>query len=145
MGWIFYKPTYERMKLIERDDLDRDPGVLFARFDQHRLIKNSCAIPTRVLRCAPVLSRALDQSLTRNPVPIALTVGFAFPPIFGCLWGDPIGSLVWAGIVSRLFSTSRIGSSTDFDVIKRYRSLALHIPGEFVSVLSMTLFAFFSR
>lgn len=26
MGWIFYKPTYERMELIERDDLDKDPG-----------------------------------------------------------------------------------------------------------------------
>jgi len=28
MGWIFYKPTYERMKLIECDDLDEDPGAL---------------------------------------------------------------------------------------------------------------------
>ena len=26
MGWIFYKPTYERMGLIERDDLESDPG-----------------------------------------------------------------------------------------------------------------------
>jgi len=26
MGWIFYKPTYERMGLIERDDLEIDPG-----------------------------------------------------------------------------------------------------------------------
>ncbi|KAF7971683.1 hypothetical protein HWV62_20126 [Athelia sp. TMB] len=24
MGWIFYKPTYDRMGLIDRDDLDRD-------------------------------------------------------------------------------------------------------------------------
>ena len=28
MGWIFYKPTYEKMKLIEQDDLNRDPGEL---------------------------------------------------------------------------------------------------------------------
>ncbi|KAF8203931.1 hypothetical protein BJ912DRAFT_1090838 [Pholiota molesta] len=27
MGWIFYKPTYERMTLIERDDLENDPVV----------------------------------------------------------------------------------------------------------------------
>ncbi|KAF8971683.1 hypothetical protein BDZ97DRAFT_2024637 [Flammula alnicola] len=27
MGWIFYKPTYERMDLIERDDLESDPVV----------------------------------------------------------------------------------------------------------------------
>lgn len=24
MGWIFFKPTYDRMNLIEKDDLDRD-------------------------------------------------------------------------------------------------------------------------
>ncbi|KAF9486465.1 hypothetical protein BDN70DRAFT_870009 [Pholiota conissans] len=29
MGWIFYKPTYERMALIERDDLESDPVVRF--------------------------------------------------------------------------------------------------------------------
>ncbi|KJA28511.1 hypothetical protein HYPSUDRAFT_33933 [Hypholoma sublateritium FD-334 SS-4] len=27
MGWIFYKPTYKRMELIERDDLENDPVV----------------------------------------------------------------------------------------------------------------------
>ena len=26
MGWIFYKPKYERMDLINKDDLDGDPG-----------------------------------------------------------------------------------------------------------------------
>ncbi|KAJ7293006.1 fatty acid desaturase-domain-containing protein [Mycena rebaudengoi] len=29
MGWIFYKPTYERMELVDREDLDRDPVVRF--------------------------------------------------------------------------------------------------------------------
>ncbi|KAM5535859.1 hypothetical protein V8D89_010477 [Ganoderma adspersum] len=29
MGWIFYKSEYERMKTIERDDLERDPVVRF--------------------------------------------------------------------------------------------------------------------
>ncbi|KAF7307151.1 Stearoyl-CoA desaturase [Mycena indigotica] len=29
MGWIFYKPTYERMELVDRDDLDSDPVVRF--------------------------------------------------------------------------------------------------------------------
>ncbi len=27
MGWIFYKSQYERMKTIERDDLERDLGT----------------------------------------------------------------------------------------------------------------------
>ena len=26
MGWIFYKPNYERMSLIDKDDLENDPG-----------------------------------------------------------------------------------------------------------------------
>jgi len=26
MGWIFFKPTYERMRLVERDDLEKDLG-----------------------------------------------------------------------------------------------------------------------
>ncbi|KAG0707436.1 hypothetical protein DFH29DRAFT_1055244, partial [Suillus ampliporus] len=26
MGWIFFKPVYERVKLVDREDLDRDPG-----------------------------------------------------------------------------------------------------------------------
>ncbi|CAK5264434.1 unnamed protein product [Mycena citricolor] len=29
MGWIFYKPTYERMELVDREDLDADPVVKF--------------------------------------------------------------------------------------------------------------------
>ncbi|KAJ7170202.1 hypothetical protein C8R46DRAFT_1266671, partial [Mycena filopes] len=29
MGWIFYKPTYQRMELVDREDLDSDPVVRF--------------------------------------------------------------------------------------------------------------------
>lgn len=29
MGWIFFKPQYERISLIERDDLENDPGIFF--------------------------------------------------------------------------------------------------------------------
>nr|GAT57421.1 stearoyl-CoA desaturase [Mycena chlorophos] len=29
MGWIFFKPNYERMELVDRDDLDSDPVVRF--------------------------------------------------------------------------------------------------------------------
>ncbi|KAG1783556.1 hypothetical protein EV702DRAFT_956927 [Suillus placidus] len=28
MGWIFFKPVYERVKLVDREDLDRDPVLL---------------------------------------------------------------------------------------------------------------------
>jgi hypothetical protein len=26
MGWIFRKPKYEKLKLIDQSDLNRDPG-----------------------------------------------------------------------------------------------------------------------
>lgn len=26
MGWIFFKPRYDRLKVIEQDDLRSDPG-----------------------------------------------------------------------------------------------------------------------
>ncbi|KAJ7754945.1 hypothetical protein DFH07DRAFT_822247 [Mycena maculata] len=29
MGWIFFKPKYERMELVDREDLDSDPVVRF--------------------------------------------------------------------------------------------------------------------
>jgi fatty-acid desaturase len=27
MGWIFFKPTYEKMELVDKEDLDNDPGA----------------------------------------------------------------------------------------------------------------------
>ncbi|RXW22667.1 hypothetical protein EST38_g3171 [Candolleomyces aberdarensis] len=61
MGWIFFKPTYERMKLIEQDDLERDPVVRL----QHKYY-----------------------------VPVALTLGFVFPPLLGLLWEDPVAKFM---------------------------------------------------
>jgi hypothetical protein len=31
VGWIFFKPTYTKLHLIERDDLDQDPGSSLLR------------------------------------------------------------------------------------------------------------------
>ncbi|KAL1738642.1 hypothetical protein HDZ31DRAFT_17888, partial [Schizophyllum fasciatum] len=62
MGWIFYKPTYEKIGLVDRQDLDSDP------------------------------------------VPLAVVMGFALPPLIGTLWSDPMGTYIWAGLVARLFS-----------------------------------------
>lgn len=28
VGWIFFKPNYPKLHLIERDDLEDDPGLL---------------------------------------------------------------------------------------------------------------------
>lgn len=26
VGWIFYKPRYEKMDIVDREDLEKDPG-----------------------------------------------------------------------------------------------------------------------
>jgi stearoyl-CoA desaturase (delta-9 desaturase) len=32
MGWIFFKPSYEKLSQVDRDDLDNDPGMRMAFF-----------------------------------------------------------------------------------------------------------------
>jgi len=46
MGWIFYKPNYERMALVDRKDLDSDPsGCLYFIWQQVALASFSCSFP----------------------------------------------------------------------------------------------------
>ncbi|KIM31991.1 hypothetical protein M408DRAFT_327367 [Serendipita vermifera MAFF 305830] len=72
MGWIFRKPVYEKITLIEKDDLDRDPVVRF----QHKYY-----VPL-----------ALFTGLVM-PTLIAATWGDA---IGGYIWGGLVGRvLVW--------------------------------------------------
>ncbi|TCD71194.1 hypothetical protein EIP91_012144 [Steccherinum ochraceum] len=90
MGWIFFKPKYEKMGLIERDDLENDPVVRI----QHKYY-----------------------------VVFALFTGFVFPPMMGLLWGDAIGSFVWAGLVARLMiwhCTFLVNSLAHFDGLQPY-------------------------
>jgi len=35
-------------------------------------------------------------------VPLALTLGFLLPTLFGYAWDDPVGGFIWGGLVSRL-------------------------------------------
>ncbi|SJL06149.1 uncharacterized protein ARMOST_09485 [Armillaria ostoyae] len=99
MGWIFFKPTYQKMELIDRDDLDSDPGVEGISSAYRRLTEYV------------------------NPVPIALFLGFAFPPMMGNLWGDPKGAFIWAGLVSRLaiwHCTFLVNSLAHWDGLQPY-------------------------
>lgn len=53
MGWIFFKPTYTRMELVDRDDLDRDPGELHFFFGTSNLIRfslSSRTLSTQILQ-----------------------------------------------------------------------------------------------
>ncbi|KAI0078854.1 hypothetical protein K474DRAFT_1683508 [Panus rudis PR-1116 ss-1] len=90
MGWIFFKPKYEKMGLIERDDLDSDPVVRL----QHEYY-----------------------------IPAALLTGFVLPWVMGYIWGDPIGSFVWASLVARLMiwhCTFLVNSLAHWDGIQPY-------------------------
>lgn len=107
MGWIFFKPSYERINLIDRDDLDRDPGKFLITSRQlylHYYSRLSCALSTQILWL--VDHAVFKHKLTQNrfKVPLALFFGFAVPPLIGLFWGDPIGSFIWGGLASRLAS-----------------------------------------
>ncbi|CCA68915.1 probable stearoyl-CoA desaturase [Serendipita indica DSM 11827] len=72
MGWIFRKPTYTKLPLIEKDDLDRDPIVRF----QHKYYVPLALFTGLVL-----------------PTMIAATWGDAMG---GYIWGGLVGRvLVW--------------------------------------------------
>lgn len=38
-------------------------------------------------------------------VPLTLVLGYVIPPCIGSLWGDAMGSFVWAALVARLLGT----------------------------------------
>ncbi|CAL1694421.1 unnamed protein product [Somion occarium] len=90
MGWIFFKPKYERMGLIDRDDLDNDPVVWI----QHEYY-----------------------------VPFAIATGLLFPVALGMIWGDPLGSFIYASLVTRIMiwhCTFLINSLAHWDGIQPY-------------------------
>lgn len=74
MGWIFRKPKYEKLKLVDRSDLDRDRVVNF----QHKYY-----IPISV-----VIGFALPHFLSAY--------------IFKCNTHSTWDGLIWGGFVSRL-------------------------------------------
>ena len=47
MGWIFWKPNYQRMELVDREDLDNDPIVRF----QHKFYRTFFARKNGTLPC----------------------------------------------------------------------------------------------
>ncbi|KAF4612235.1 hypothetical protein D9613_004217 [Agrocybe pediades] len=103
MGWIFFKPTYERMGLIERDDLENDPDIMKP----------------------PVCSTS------KNEVPLAIFFGFVCPAMIGSMWKDSMGGFVWGGLVARIFTHwDGLQPYSDEDTSKGNLILALLTGGE---------------
>ncbi|KAI0640073.1 fatty acid desaturase-domain-containing protein [Trametes polyzona] len=56
-------------------------------------------------------------------IPLALITGFVFPFVVGALWGDPVGSFVYAGLVARLLiwhCTFLVNSLAHWDGLQPY-------------------------
>lgn len=88
-GWIFFKPKYSRMKLIEREDLESDPGKPY-NFHSRSHSDRSRYHPVVVFQ-------------HKHYISIALFSGLVLPTLiakFG--WGDAMGGYIWGGLVARL-------------------------------------------
>ncbi len=93
-GWIFRKPTYPRMKLIERADLEADPGKRLLQLHESC---NSYAAKRRRLLSTVV------RFQHKYYVQIALFSGLILPWMMARWgWNDGLGGLVWGGAVARL-------------------------------------------
>jgi stearoyl-CoA desaturase (delta-9 desaturase) len=117
MGWIFYKPTYERMELVDRGDLDSDPsesldltGKLWSQ------LALSCPFSAQILWCVRGLYISIAAIIPtwRGTVPLALFFGFVLSPLLGCIWGDPSGAFIWGSLVSHLASMHTFSLTQSF-------------------------------
>ena len=107
MGWIFFKPKYERMSLIDHDDLDNDPGV----YRVSVCVKQWPSPPpqlsdssTNIIVREHLMLTCCHCSLLRHIVLLALVTGFVVPAMLGSLWGDAMGSFIWGGLLARVMS-----------------------------------------
>lgn len=101
MGWIFRKPNYPRMGLIDRK----------ARLGSSAL---GWTLDTDI-------NGSASQDLNIDPVvrfqhkyyiPLTLALGFGLPTAIGWTYGDALGAFIWGG-VSRLFRVPAGAGDTD--------------------------------
>ncbi|KIJ66509.1 hypothetical protein HYDPIDRAFT_151085 [Hydnomerulius pinastri MD-312] len=107
MGWIFFRPKYQRMELVDREDLDRDPVVRF----QHKYYG---------LYVFSIPYSVVDGFFA---VLIALITGYGVPVLLGYSWGDPIGAFIYGGLATRLavwHCTFLVNSLAHWDGLQLY-------------------------
>lgn len=101
VGWIFFKPTYERLDLIERNDLLCDPGTIFltralAPFDTHYSCQSSTQVLWSVMPTSIPPNRYLPQyrSSFRHSFWISSAAGSRIA-VGGSIWCIYLG---WASL-----------------------------------------------
>ncbi len=83
-----------------RTDEDEDPynikrGFWWAHWGW--LLYRSPPVDRRII--ADLLADPLFPWQDRYYLPLAILFGFLLPALIGCLWGDPLGALLWAGFL----------------------------------------------
>jgi stearoyl-CoA desaturase (delta-9 desaturase) len=105
VGWIFFKPAYERLDFVERDDLLCDPGMESANMMLYIYQRAySGQVSAQILWSAILVINFAKYTPHHILVPLALLFGFLIPSALGLLWGDVYGAFIWGGLVSKLAS-----------------------------------------
>lgn len=103
MGWIFFRQRYERMGLIDQDDLEEDAGMSENTVTSPQTLTSGqlCVSSTNTtVRYA--FYTHICASNHAFPVPIALFSAFVIPAVIGSIWHDAVGALIWGGLVGRI-------------------------------------------
>ncbi|EGG11681.1 uncharacterized protein MELLADRAFT_90937 [Melampsora larici-populina 98AG31] len=98
MGWIFRKPKYEKLKLVDRSDLDRD---------RVPLVNLNHGLNFNAVNMDLFLKQTVVNFQHRYYIPISVIIGFVLPHflstyIFKCNTHSTWDGLIWGGFVSRL-------------------------------------------
>ena len=107
MGWIFYKQHYERIDVIDKEDLDSDPSrsCLQTLSTSNDLIDSQLFDYSMLITASRILYIFSSSTLIMTcTVPLALITSFVIPTAIGGLWNDAAAALVWAGLVARIMS-----------------------------------------
>ncbi|KAI5475934.1 hypothetical protein MNV49_000709 [Pseudohyphozyma bogoriensis] len=83
VGWIFRKPNYPRMPLIDQRDLNVDPAR------DAKLTE-------------PALRRTVVRFQHRHYLPLTLGLGLGLPTVVGWCYGDAVGGYIWGGVIARI-------------------------------------------
>ncbi|KAI8611605.1 hypothetical protein BC830DRAFT_1213393 [Chytriomyces sp. MP71] len=86
IGWIFERPTYTRIGMVDASDLNEDPGMFSIHFG---------ASSSGILSAVVVFQH-------KHFVPLAFSTSFLIPTLLGALWGDAFAAYLYAGIIARV-------------------------------------------
>jgi stearoyl-CoA desaturase (delta-9 desaturase) len=98
--WVLRHRLHHRYTDTDHDPYNAKRGFWFSHigwiFETPRYTK------MKLVDASDLNADSIVQFQHRNYVPLALLSGFVFPAVLGVLWGDALGSFLYAGYVSRI-------------------------------------------